>query len=878
MTIRAIILGTALGLFVACVGYFNDQVIRQTFLVGNLFPIGVFGLLMLLVLVSGPAAAVLGGRGFSLRASEWGVVVAMGLAVCGWPGSGYFRYFTMNLTMPSNWLKTKSAWQAAEVMAYVPGGSATLGEGHLRDLPGLAGLLAGEGAAEPQAASAASVVDAAVGPEGALGREAVVDRLRGALPAEARAAAGRMVREGRASANDARVLRTGINEAIVGGRLLPAELLGSSENFSGEARDYAEERLSLLERWSLEAETIREIEGEYAGDRSAAMSDATAERLATARERLGFYEREARARAEHVTRAVLVQALPGHFLSAPRGEGVLLLGGRSDPAVVERVLQPSAARDLTMPWDLWWDAWWPSILLWGGLALLIGIASLCVVLVVHPQWSRRELLTYPIARFVEEVTERREGSLLPAVMHSRLFWYGFVAVAGLHLINGLKAWNPGWIEISTTLPLGPLSELFPNVKRAPGTYGLWNPKIFLSVVAFTFFLTTEVSLSLGISLIVWAAVGGFLVANAIPLRSDWAGADNYNMLMAGAFIGVCLVVLYIGRRHYWDVARASIGFRRGAETPSYSVWAMRVLVLCVLGAVALLSQQGLDWVLGLPLVLLFLMIFLVIARVNAETGAFFIQTGFMPMAVVVALFGIDAIGPTAYLLMAVASFMIVSDPREAIMAHLANGMQIGDRPGRVSPGRLGPIIGVMVVVGFAAALVTVLTLQHNFGANQRDTWARNSVATMPLDRMSAHISDLSSTGTLEASMQVRGLDRLRAISADPNNLGWLGLGAGLVLATAVARLRLPWWPIHPVLFVFWGTYPCAQFWFSFLLGWLIKAAVVKVSGAKGYHAVKPMMIGVIGGELTAGMLWLLWGAAYYFWTGLQPKSYFMFPG
>ena len=64
---------------------------------------------------------------------------------------------------------------------------------------------------------------------------------------------------------------------------------------------------------------------------------------------------------------------------------------------------------------------------------------------------------------------------------------------------------------------------------------------------------------------------------------------------------------------------------------------------------------------------------------------------------------------------------------------------------------------------------------------------------------------------------------------------------------------------------------------SFLLGWMIKSAVVNTTGARGYHQVKPLMVGVFAGELTCGLVWMLVGALYYFNTGKTPVTYAIFP-
>jgi hypothetical protein len=103
------------------------------------------------------------------------------------------------------------------------------------------------------------------------------------------------------------------------------------------------------------------------------------------------------------------------------------------------------------------------------------------------------------------------------------------------------------------------------------------------------------------------------------------------------------------------------------------------------------------------------------------------------------------------------------------------------------------------------------------------------------------------------------------------------LGLFLVLGTSAARLRLPWWPLHPVAFLVWDTYPIIVFGPSFLLGWVIKAAVVGLGGASAHHALRPSMIGVIAAELVGGLFWIVVGIVYYFATGQRPASYAIFP-
>jgi hypothetical protein len=185
----------------------------------------------------------------------------------------------------------------------------------------------------------------------------------------------------------------------------------------------------------------------------------------------------------------------------------------------------------------------------------------------------------------------------------------------------------------------------------------------------------------------------------------------------------------------------------------------------------------------------------------------------------------------------------------------------------------------MIVLGFFAAGGVTLYLQYNHGLIPVGSdWDLKSLPTLAFNGLSQHISEAAAQGTLADATASSGWDRLKAARPADGTFLWMLIGLGLVLATALARLRYSWWPLHPVLFVVWGTYPIVNFGPSFLVGWLVKAGVVGTTGAKGYHAVKPLMVGVIAGELLSGLFWMMVGAGYFFSTGRTPVSYWVFPG
>ena len=132
MSARALALGSILALAITLFTYFNDWVIGQTQLICNHLPISVFGVAVFLVLAVGPALSLV-RRSWGFSAAEVALIAALGLCGCGWSGSNFFRVFTHAVVLPAHWVKTEASWQSQNVMSYVPGGSAELGQGQVLD-------------------------------------------------------------------------------------------------------------------------------------------------------------------------------------------------------------------------------------------------------------------------------------------------------------------------------------------------------------------------------------------------------------------------------------------------------------------------------------------------------------------------------------------------------------------------------------------------------------------------------------------------------------------------------------------------------------------------------------------------------------------------
>jgi hypothetical protein len=84
-----------------------------------------------------------------------------------------------------------------------------------------------------------------------------------------------------------------------------------------------------------------------------------------------------------------------------------------------------------------------------------------------------------------------------------------------------------------------------------------------------------------------------------------------------------------------------------------------------------------------------------------------------------------------------------------------------------------------------------------------------------------------------------------------------GIGGAVVAVTGACRLLFASWPFHPLGFIISNAFPTMIIWFSFFLGWLVKALALRYGGAAVYERLKPVALGLIAGEASAVGLFLI---------------------
>ncbi|MBN1669574.1 MAG: hypothetical protein JXR37_00975 [Kiritimatiellae bacterium] len=524
-----------------------------------------------------------------------------------------------------------------------------------------------------------------------------------------------------------------------------------------------------------------------------------------------------------------------------------------------------------------WRAWLPALLRWVPLfaVLMIGLTGLA--LVFHRQWSTHEHLVYPVAEFVRLLFGEEGQQPAPVITRTRLFWYGLLAVFGIHVINGLHAWFPAFIQFPTEIDLSPLRELMPGLASAPMSGGLFQASVFFSVVAFAYFLPSDITLSLGLTNLVAAAFGATLITYGVKMTSSYMGVGEIQGLLFGAYLAVFVMILVTGRAYYRRTLLSAVGLRPGGDVDRSAVWGLRVFLAMALVGTLMMVGLGLPWPFAVVVVLLVTLMFAAMSRICAETGLFFIQPYWQATAVLLGLAGAHALGPRIMAVLAMACVVLTIDPREAMMPFVANALRVAENHG-VPRGRVAAAMGLTFLLCLVGGLVTVLWLQYDRGAWLGDSWATQNVPKMGFELVDQQIQTMQADGVLAESVGMTLGHRILAVRPDKRFVTWLLVGFGLFVSFAFLRIRFAKWPFHPIIFLVWMTYPIAKIGTSFLIGWAVKALVVRLGGGRTYRNVRPFMVGMIAGDLLGGLLWMIVGALYYAVKGFPPVKFSIFPG
>ncbi len=301
------------------------------------------------------------------------------------------------------------------------------------------------------------------------------------------------------------------------------------------------------------------------------------------------------------------------------------------------------------------------------------------------------------------------------------------------------------------------------------------------------------------------------------------------------------------------------------EIDKYAIWGCRIFIIFSLLFIVQMTLSGLDWQLSVLYTIITMAIYLVMSRLFVETGLYYILPYLFSSSIIWGMLGTKALGPRPILIMCMFTLIFTIDKGEAFMPYIVNSLKMLDFQ-KIKLGKPAIIFAVVVLVALAISIPVSIYLNYDHGADKGDNWFRMG-PPIPFNNALYAKQRLERQGILEESEKLSGWNRFKEIKINKGLLIAFLIGLGLVLSFNALRLRYPGFPIHPVMFVIWWSWGNRMNYFSFLLGFLIKAAVMKYGGIKLFQKLKPFMIGMIAGEITAKFIPIITGTLYYYITG-----------
>jgi hypothetical protein len=103
-----------------------------------------------------------------------------------------------------------------------------------------------------------------------------------------------------------------------------------------------------------------------------------------------------------------------------------------------------------------------------------------------------------------------------------------------------------------------------------------------------------------------------------------------------------------------------------------------------------------------------------------------------------------------------------------------------------------------------------------------------------------------------------------APARDPGQTWFILVGLAFSLFLTVMRGNFIWWPFHPVGLAVSSSWAMGYMWFPLMIAWVVKYAILRGTGLRGYRDALPFFLGLILGEFIVGSLCNIAGLIFGF--------------
>jgi len=494
-----------------------------------------------------------------------------------------------------------------------------------------------------------------------------------------------------------------------------------------------------------------------------------------------------------------------------------------------------------------WGAWVTPMAAWFGFILLLFASNFALVSVFYHQWADRERLIFPIVQLPLELAQPpARGRLVNAFLLNPLTWLGILIPCLIYSVNGLRDYIP---EIPA-IPLSwPMWSIFPD--RPWNEFRLDQANLYFSVIGLTFLLTTEIAFSMWFFFVLYKLSFVYVAWLGSGATGFWGNWTEHVSVFetAGAQVAIAGFLCWTARASltaWWRRVMAGASDER--LDPLAPRLAFALIVGGIAGMIVWIAAAGAQWWAAILGVGMFVVILLVLTRIVAEAGLMFVQSNVIAYNLLTGLFPATWLTGATLAVFQMQKAVVMLDLREIFMPYVMNGVKAAD----TARMRLRPVLWVFAattVVALGISAYGRITTAYKYGGVNMDEFANVQEPGWLL----AQVAKFEKEKDVQPYEYVR-LGDHRVLPVTVAHL----LAGGILTAGLLAlRGAFVWWPVHPFGFVMCGTWAMSMFWFSILIGWVCKWAVMTFGGASVYRRVLPFFLGLVLGESAMAAFWML---------------------
>ncbi|HBZ54961.1 MAG TPA: hypothetical protein DEO88_06115 [Syntrophobacteraceae bacterium] len=453
-------------------------------------------------------------------------------------------------------------------------------------------------------------------------------------------------------------------------------------------------------------------------------------------------------------------------------------------------------------------------------------------------------MNFPLLRVPQILAEAAEQRKLALFLTDKFFLIGLAIPLLLHTFNGLHTYFPEVPEIPNLLLMRsyvPKEGLFSGFVKL-------KYYIYPAFIGFAYLTSAQVSFSLWFFFILGGFLPGFLQILGWRLPSAAIGttfgpvlAQVEEMQMIGAFGVFFFFILWLARQHLFLIAKSFLGRSKGNHQSWQGLMPPRLGVLLFVGSfvgiVAWLRVFGVDLITAILFMAVCWMLQLVSSRLICQGGLPYYTLTAAPSDGFLAFIDTRILAPTALYLSLIVQKVAFLDMRESLLPSAFHASRLSDN----SEPRYRFLTGVVlaVAVGVMVTFVAMLVLYYRYGINfLPDDWAIENTR-----RLHESVAQLVK--------HPEGGEHWSAV--------FTVVGAVVMALVAGGYHRFLWWPLHPIGYL--TTYSSAMqiLWFSFFLGWVCNALVLRYGGVNRFKEVRALFIGLVVGDMVMAIFWLMVG-------------------